>query len=294
MTGWLRLLLSLVPLALLAGCGEPAIEVDDSAPSPALWEVTGEDGTKEAYLFGTIHALPDGVEWRTERLEHALSASEYLVVEIGELANSGDLASIFTELASTPGQPALTERVAPSERARLETLLARTGFDASDFASMETWAAALTLAQANSPGDPSNGVDRALLGQFDARLVLEGARAQLSIFDALPEKEQRDLLASVIDDGGIDPAEAYRRLVEIWLSGDMDALAKENSEGMLADPELRAALLTGRNAAWIRTLKQWIDRHGTLFVAVGAAHNAGEDGLPALLAAEGFTVRRIQ
>ncbi len=79
-----------------------------------------------------------------------------------------------------------------------------------------------------------------------------------------------------------------------WKTGDLSALEKSSGAGLLADPELRAALLTSRNEAWMSHLLPILDRSERPLIAVGAAHLLGEDGLPALLAREGYTVRRVQ
>ena len=81
-------LLALAGALALAGCGAP--EREWPAPSPALWEVTGADGAR-GWLFGTIHALPDGVEWRTPALDEALTQAATLVVD--ELRRQGMVGS---------------------------------------------------------------------------------------------------------------------------------------------------------------------------------------------------------
>ena len=84
----MRRLTALAAALALAACGTEA--PNDSArdwpePSPALWELSGRHGEK-AWLFGTIHALPDGAEWRTPAFERAFAASDLVMVEIGDLA----------------------------------------------------------------------------------------------------------------------------------------------------------------------------------------------------------------
>jgi len=79
-----------------------------------------------------------------------------------------------------------------------------------------------------------------------------------------------------------------------WYRGRIDHLADPATSAILADPELREALYAGRNRDWAARLATLLEREPRPLVAVGSAHLAGEDGLPALLAARGYTVRRIQ
>ena len=124
-----------------------------------------------------------------------------------------------------------------------------------------------------------------------ARLALRiGAAAQLGLFDALPEREQRDLLAAVV----AEAAYPERDLSASWRKGDMNAIEAETRSGLLADPELRAVLFTGRNRRWTGRIAQAVRSGSKPFVAVGAAHMAGPEGLPAMLTAEGFTVTRVE
>lgn len=281
-------LLLAITLALSACSSEPPRKV-----SPALWEVTGPGGQK-AWLFGTIHALPEAVDWRSPAVDTALRGSDRLVMEISN-PGDGSIARLYRELGQSPGQPEPAARVPAEVRSLLAQLMAKHGLDGEDWSTTETWSLALTLSRsAQGDVDTGHGIEAELLEASDGKPVieLEGAEAQLRGFDALPEAEQRDLLAAVVREATGPRSTAS--LATAWGKGDMAVLDRETRSGMLADPELRAALLVNRNRAWTERIAALLAEGSHPLVAVGAAHMAGTDGLPALLAARGFTVRRVQ
>jgi uncharacterized protein YbaP (TraB family) len=282
-------LLRLLPLALVLSACTPAPE----PANPALWSIEGPNGAK-GWLFGTIHALERPARWRTAKVDAALRDSDRMVVEIADLGDAAAVEDVFDRLARTPGQPPLSARLPANEQGKLATALSRAHMKDGDFGSVETWAAALMLARAQMPGS-ENGIDRAVIAAAGTRPVeeLEGTEAQLGIFDRLPERDQRTLLAAVVDDAGA-LSDDGTDLAEAWRKGDMVAIEKETRAGLLADPDLRAALFTQRNAAWAGRIGAMLRSGERPFVAVGAAHMAGPEGLPAQLAAQGFTVTRIE
>ncbi len=293
------ILAPMLPLALafaLAACGGAKDGSEKRAPPrPPLWEVTLANGQPAGWLFGTIHDLPDDAEWRTPAIDKAIARADLLVVEVEDLADREKLAATFTRYSHSDGLPALSERLSPPLRPRLAALLAKGGYREADFKATETWAAAIMLARLADESTGENGVDRAVIEDFRARPIeeLEGIEGQFAIFDRLPEADQRDLLGAVVEEDTMNSRDTAR-LAKLWLAGDMAAIAREGDEGLLADTELRQALLTTRN-------RKWVDRLVTIYasgkrplVAVGAAHLAPPAGLPELLAAKGYTVRRVR
>ncbi len=277
----------------LAACGQ-GDRADLPPATPALWEVRGANG-ETGWLFGTVHRLPEEREWRTPRLRALLSGADLLVLETRDVGDQAKLRAMFERLAKTPGQLPLTRRVPPEKRVALETLMKKAGLSDGDFAGIKTWAGALTLARAAREQDSGEGVDAGLIALRKSIPVeeLEGTAVQLGVFDSLPEQDQRDLLAAVVDEAG-EASARFRELADFWARGDMESIARETRQGMLADPELREALLVGRNRAWVDKVEALLRSGRRPFVAAGAAHMAGEEGLPALLAARGWQVTRVQ
>ncbi len=282
-----------------SGSGNQDGEILRSDRAPALYELTDRNDQTRGWLFGTIHSLPEETVWRTEKLNAIIDEADLLVLEIADLDDAAAMFETFTQMATTPDQPDIGTRVPVERRPALFALIAEAEYRPRDFADVETWAAALLLAQAGADRNKGPGADKIILREFSARNPranieeLEGAARQLGIFDQLPEKEQADLLIGVLDEEEMrrdDPD----RLQRAWLSGDVSALERATTQGLLADPELREALLVARNREWTTSLIRILNRGDRPLIAVGAAHLVGPDGLPRMLEQNGFTVKRIQ
>ncbi len=280
----------------LTACGlaqdEDTEEIaQNPATNPPVFQITNADGDIEGWMLGTIHALPDGVVWRTGATQRAIGDADLLVVEVANLSDTSKIAETMAKLSTSRGLPDLPERVNPQLADSLAELVEKSRFSMSDFKTTETWAVALFLSNIGSTGKPANGVDKAVIRDFAGRQIkeLEGAEKQLGIFDSLAIADQRDLLEGVLIESSLG-TDAAQKLREAWLRGDLSVLEGATRSGIMADPELRDALLLDRNVDWTAQLLPILEDAPKPLIAVGAAHLVGPDGLPALLEREGYTV----
>ena len=281
----------------LAACTTSAAR-EAPAAKPALWKLADEDTT--IYLFGTIHALPKGVEWRTPALEQAIAASDTLVMEIVGANDPATIGPVMMRLGQSPGLPPLVERVPADKRPALEKAMGASGLPAEAFNSLETWLAALLIVGSAFKElgiEAGEGAEQGLEASYKAagkKLdALETPEQQLGFFDQLSEEAQRLVLISALD----DPASAkmqFEAMMNAWASGDVDAIARTFDDETALSPELREVLMKRRNANWADWLDKRLDQPGTIMVAVGAGHLAGEDSVQNMLAAKGMKVERVQ
>ena len=298
-----RPLLIAFALALLAGLawlgwefGRPA---SGPPPKPALWRIE-KDG-RQAYLFGTIHAVPRGEPWLTPPITAALDRSDRLFLEVTGLDAERSSHAIFERLGRSPALPALEARLPADDVAQWRALAARHPDQLGNLDGYESWAAALLVSAAASSDLllSSNDAAEAVLARRFAQQGkpirgLETIEGQLGIFDTLPEIAQRDLLSQSVREAH-DAAILYRDLHEAWATGDLAALESQFLAPLARSPLLWRTLVDRRNRQWAVLLDRDLGAQGGVaFVAVGAGHLLGEASLQARLSALGWRVERLE
>lgn len=278
-------------------CAAPASEPREA--SPAMWKVADHDTT--VYLFGTIHLLPKGTDWRSPAFDKAAASSDTLVVEtlIDESNPTATVAELF-KLAVTETLPPLAERLPTEKRDELAVAITKSGIPAPVFDKLETWAAAFMLlgVQFKDLGlEPGSGVETALRKQFEqgGKKIgqLETNSEQLSFFDTLSEDSQRRFLSDVLEDPATMKTQ-FGGMLQAWSRGDVKAIGDSFNRDLDGSPELKSALIDRRNANWAKWVKGRLDQPGTVMLAVGAGHLAGDASVVSLLQKQGVEVTRVQ
>ncbi len=265
---------------------------------PAMWVV--RDGDSEVTLYGTVHALPPGLDWLTPLAARRLDDASSLVLEVTLPDDRFAMAATAARLGIHDGQKPLAERVPKALAPRVGAAAAESGVPLVALNRMETWLAAITLSASalqHAGISPASGVEPALTLRAKAAgktvIGLETIEQQLGYFDALPERDQVALLGATFDEVDVVDKEVAR-LVGLWQQGDVETIAREFGKEAKASPTLNRVLLTERNARWVDWIGGVMHHPGKVFVAVGAGHFGGPDGLIALLKAKGLKVERIE
>ena len=282
--------------APVASTQAPASSV--GTEGPALWRVADEDTT--IYVFGTVHALPDDVNWYSGTVKNALDSSDTLVTEIDMTpAAEAETAALFQRTATLPEGTTLRSLLTEEQRTDYEALLTEFGMPVNALDPVEPWGAALALSQiafARAGIDGENGTEKVLEEKVGDRLgrdALETAAFQLEIFDGLPQDAQIDYLMETVTE--IDTVvPMLNQIIAEWAEGDVDDLGALLNEALEADPVLADRMLYSRNKTWAGWIDERLDSPGTIFMAVGAGHLAGNRSVQDYLAERGISMTRVQ
>jgi uncharacterized protein YbaP (TraB family) len=262
--------------------------------APQAWVV--RDGDTEITLFGTIHALPNGTDWLSPAVAARLDAADTLVLEAILPDDPQALMPLIAEIGMPPGLKPLAERVPAAAVPKLTAAAVAAGVPMAALDRMESWLAAVTLGDAALEGlgvNAAAGAEAQLTARAKAQqkpiIGLETAEQQLRFFDGLPQADQTAMLLATLDDVA-DAKTDMARMLALWQAGDVDAIARDFDADMRATPLLRQRLLVARNANWADWITGVLKRPGKVFVAVGAGHLGGADGLLSQLKARGLAV----
>ncbi|MBB6424782.1 TraB/GumN family protein [Sphingopyxis sp. JAI128] len=291
---------ALVPGGNIAYAAEPAPAAAQPATTdadPALWVMKDEDTT--IYLFGTVHVLKPGLSWFDEAVKTAFDQSDQLMLEIVMPEDQMEVANIMMPLAIDRSGKTLSSRLDAQQLAAYQAAMASVGLPAAQFDTFEPWFPAITLSVlplTKLGYDPEQGAEKRLTTFAKAAekpvAGLETLPEQLGFFDDLPETQQVAFLNAVVKNlDKLGPQ--LDKMVALWAKGDPDGLAVAMNESLAATPELAKTLLWDRNARWADQLKARMDKPGTVFVAVGAGHLAGDHSVQDYLKERGLTVTRV-
>ncbi|KAB2913460.1 MAG: TraB/GumN family protein [Hyphomicrobiaceae bacterium] len=273
-----------------------------------LWKIE-RAGRPVSYLFGTMHLTDARITTLSPALRSALGSSRRLILEVDDLSQ-GNFKKAFAsarDLMLFSGGQRLEQLLSAEEFRKVSAILERSGLPAQIAGLFRPWVATLMLAL---PDCEKQRVGQGLL-PLDAQLARE-ARAQgigvigLETLDlqfrtmaGVPQADQIEMLkASLrlhdrIDDVIETTVQLYlgRRLGAIWPL--QLALAERVGVPGSAFNSSEQSLLVRRNLGMRDNAAAHL-AEGGVFIAVGALHLPGKQGLVNLLRDAGYTLTPVE
>lgn len=264
---------------------------------PALWVIRDADST--LYLFGTVHMLKPGTAWGSDKVDAAFDSASEVWFEVTNPDDQSVLVPIIQQHGVSRDGP-LSAKLDEAEKARLAQALQGMGMTPAQIDPMRPWFAALMIGVTpltEAGFDPKLGVELNLR----SRALAAGKTVKgLETLD-----QQLGGLAGMSDEGQLvylrhylahydEAATDFDLAVAGWAAGDesaMDAFARENGRDI--SEETHQIFLARRNADWANQIQALLAGSGTAFMAVGAAHLAGDDSVQDLLAEKGIVATRL-
>jgi len=257
-----------------------------------LWEVKNKEGKTCSYLFGTIHAIEERKFYFPKKLEKIASKCDAICLEISDLT---DNAPSMDKLMMT--DKSLSEIFTKSQLdsvyqwAEKYLLMKPKQFD-ENFGQVKPF---LLLQFILKSSLPESTKSYELVFEEQAKknkqkvLGLETVDFQLNLFDKMPISEQVKMVMETLKEEE-NAKKKFEEMQQIYLEQDLDRLYRLTKDESTL---LNRSFLEDRNIDWITKIEN-ISKEKVVFIAVGAAHLAGSEGVIELLMKKGFQVLPIK
>ena len=282
-----------------ASPSSPAQTTPVSFDSGLLWKISHPSAQDIApsHLFGTIHSEDPRVLQLPYKVRDAFDASSHFCMEV--VFDARTSLTLAQSMVYRDGQE-LQSILGGMLFNKVAALMAGHGIPKPALMQMKPWAVFTTL---SSP-KKETGVflDIALSKQAKQQgkpvCGLETAEEQVAVFEAATTEDQVVLLRETVRQYPELPKQ-FAQLLDRYLARDLAGLVTLSEENIPKDPEVKRVyqtllkrLLDQRNTRMRERMMAKLEV-GRAFIAVGALHLPGENGLLHMLHGRGFTLEAV-
>lgn len=291
-----------------AGYAKLRAEADATPNGKAIFWKVEKEGKPASWLLGTMHVTDPRVLAMPEAARTAYDKAATVIVESDEITDekkAGAAMMARPDLIMFTDGKSITDFLTVEEKEKLEKGLKGRGLSLAAVGRMKPWMlmsfVALPACEIARKTAGAAFLDQQLaknaLAEGKTLKGLETLIEQISALDSLAVEPQIKGLVQTVDlgDGLKDVIETMSQL---YLSGDtgmiMPMMRATTPEGDGADAyaEFEQRIIVDRNHTMADRATPILDE-GNVFMAVGALHLAGPEGVVELLRKKGFTVTAV-
>lgn len=263
-----------------------------------LWEISGNELKQNSYLFGTMHIMCAGDVDMTPEIQDAFDKTQSVLLEL-DMDDPSIMMKMMQATLSQDGKT-ISDKLGKELSAKVDTILRRNS--------------PMTLPMVNSLNLPTLSMQIGMFALdcemdlgYDMLFVqeaksdnkeihgLESVELQIKTLLSQPDDEAKKAIEYIVDNFDEVKSE-MGKLLSTYKSEDVQALY-DMTKATFEDPKYPQGnleeFLDKRNMAWIPIIEKSI-KEKPVFIAVGAAHLAGENGVINLLIKAGYKVTAVK
>jgi len=258
-----------------------------------LWKVEGKGLKQNVFLFGTIHLIEQDYFYFPEELKSIIQNSEQIILELGELDQTQALkhvllskGSFFDYFSKEQNDSIITWATDQLDMNEAQFRLVMN--------KMKPFVAVQLAAQMNN-GKKMESYELTIQSMAKENNIpifgLETVESQIGIFDSMDSTQQNQMVMETIRQFAQQDS-ILQQMYQIYTAQNIDEMySMITNEPLLK--EMQATLIDDRNRAWIPKIKKLSKKKNT-FVAVGAGHLGGPNGVIRLLEREGYLLTPVK
>ena len=263
------------------------------ANAQLLWKISGNNLSQDSYLYGTIHLVPKEKFVVKKSIDEAFNKCNKLALEIDLNMTLLDKVNAARQMI-LPNNKRLSDYMSKDEFVKLKSYCRDTlRISKRKFKRYirlkPFFFSAVVIQEAIGKSKGYDTYFQKKANKKDLPLVgLEKLEDQLNLVNKMDLKEQ----INALKESSSAELKEYYEMLDIYFKEDLSALEKliNNSESM--DQDFKENFLIKRNKNWIPVIEK-LTRKQSTFIAVGAAHLLGEEGVIRLLEDKGYDLTPV-
>lgn len=260
-----------------------------------LWEISGNGSQRPSYLFGTYHFAGKEFIDTMKVLQAKLNIADAIV---GELIMDNSVVAKLAPYMSMKNNS--LDKLLTADQFQLVSAYLKkvAGFDLTLLNSMKPVVVQMTLMQFMAPKTitaTNPALDQYIqdYGRANNKKIigLETVEDQAEILFGHSIERQKELLLKSVVEAEKNSKES-QKLYAYYIAQNLEELEQLFIKSDDYSREELDQLLKNRNVKWVAQLPQLM-KNQSLFIAVGAGHLVGKDGLITRLRALGYKVKPV-
>lgn len=272
----------------------------DTSPIPLiksslLWKIESQNSKNESYIFGTMHLIEKENFFFPAKLKKIVSNSDLLLMELPEIPSQTDVLKAVT-LKDGSFFDFFNDKQIDTliQWAEKELKMNQQTFRGV-FYKMKPFVVLQMATQLQFTGKTESYEEKLISISKNEKIEtsgLETIEQQINFFDELSKKEQAEMVMESIRNQN-KSNELLKKMQKVYIEQNIDSLYLlfQEDTGIFSTKQIN--FLDNRNIEWIPKIKEVI-KAKKCFIAVGAGHLGGPNGLIRLLQKEGYTLTPIE